>query len=46
MLYIIDSYAWVEYFIGSKKGEVLKKLFLDEKNYFILKHLHFHEKLN
>ena len=25
MVYIIDSYAWVEYFIGSKKGEALKK---------------------
>ncbi len=34
MLYIIDSYAWVEYFMGSQKGEVLKKLFLDEKNRF------------
>ncbi len=34
MLYILDSYAWVEYFIGSHKGEVLKKLFLDEKNRF------------
>jgi len=35
MLYIIDSYAWIEYFIGSKKGNVLKKLFLDEKNTFV-----------
>lgn len=34
MEYIIDSYAWVEYFIGSKKGEILKKLFLNEKNKF------------
>lgn len=34
MLYIIDSYAWVEYFIGSQRGEMLKKLFLDEKNHF------------
>ena len=34
MLYIIDSYAWVEYFIGSQKGEMLKKLFLNEKNRF------------
>ena len=32
MIYIVDSYAWIEYFIGSKKGEVLRKLFLDEKN--------------
>ncbi len=35
MLYIIDSYAWVEYFIGSSKGEILRKLFLDEKNNFL-----------
>jgi predicted nucleic acid-binding protein len=34
MGYIIDSYAWIEYFIGSKKGEILKKLFLEEKNKF------------
>ena len=34
MNYIIDTYAWIEYFIGSKKGEVLKKLFSDEKNNF------------
>ena len=32
--YIIDSYAWIEYFNGSKKGEILKKLFLEEKNKF------------
>jgi len=35
MIYIIDSYAWIEYFIGSKKGEILQKLFLDEKNKFL-----------
>lgn len=34
MKYLIDSYAWVEYFLGSKKGEILKKLFLNEKNKF------------
>ncbi|MBS3079806.1 PIN domain-containing protein [Candidatus Pacearchaeota archaeon] len=34
MEYIIDSYAWIEYFLGSFKGEVLKKLFLDPKNKF------------
>lgn len=34
MIYIIDSYAWVEYFLGSERGEVLKKLFSDEKNQF------------
>jgi len=32
--YIIDSYAWIEYFLGSKKGETLRKLFLDEDNNF------------
>ena len=36
MIYIIDSYAWVEYFIGSKKGEILEKLFKDEKNQFLI----------
>lgn len=34
MNYIIDSYAWIEYFIGSKKGKILKKLFLDQENKF------------
>ena len=34
MLYILDSYAWVEYFLGSAKGEILKRLFLDEKHRF------------
>ncbi len=34
--YIIDSYAWVEYFLGSKKGEVLRKLFSDGKNNFFI----------
>ncbi len=35
MNHIVDSYAWIEYFIGSKKGEIVKKLFLDEKNQFL-----------
>lgn len=35
MIYIIDSYAWIEYFIGSKKGEILKKLFSEVKNKFL-----------
>lgn len=35
MLHIIDSYAWIEYFIGSDKGDVLRKLFLDANNKFI-----------
>ena len=32
--YIIDTHAWVEYFVGSDKGEVLKKLFLNKRNNF------------
>ena len=32
MLYIIDSYAWVEYFKGSAKGEILRALFLKEEH--------------
>ncbi len=35
MLYIIDTYAWIEYFIGSNRGEALRKLFLDDKNRFM-----------
>lgn len=27
MLYIIDTYAWIEYFRGSHEGEILNKLF-------------------
>ena len=34
MDHIIDSYSWVEYLIGSKKGQVLKKLFKNTKNEF------------
>lgn len=29
--YVIDSYAWVEYFKGTKKGELAKK-FIEGKN--------------
>ena len=32
MIYLVDSWAWVEYFIGSKTGLILKKL-LDNKNH-------------
>jgi len=32
---VIDSYAWIEYFISSKKGEKVKRLFLDETNQFV-----------
>ncbi len=31
-MYLIDTYAWVEYFIGSNKGKVVKKLVEQEKN--------------
>ena len=35
MIYIIDTYAWIEYFKGSRQGFVLKKLLEDSKNKFI-----------
>ena len=35
MIYIIDTYAWVEYFINSKQGLKLKRLFEDKHNKFI-----------
>src|SRR3989338_3130902 len=35
MLYIIDSYAWVEYFIGSQKGKIMQALFLESENKFM-----------
>lgn len=35
MLYIIDSYAWVEYFMGSEKGLCVKKLLDNDANRFI-----------
>lgn len=35
MLYIMDSYAWIEYFIGSSKGEIIKSMILDDKNKFL-----------
>ena len=31
-MYLIDTYAWVEYFIGSDKGKVVKKVIEEEKN--------------
>ncbi len=34
MKYIIDSYAWVEYFLGSAKGMLLKKLFDNVRDEF------------
>lgn len=35
MIYIIDTYAWVEYFIGSSKGIILRQLFNNKNNKFI-----------
>src|SRR3989344_5175292 len=35
MLLIIDTHAWIEYFLGSKKGEAFQKLFQDDKNTFL-----------
>lgn len=32
MVYLLDTYAWVEYFIGSEKGEYVKGLVEDEGN--------------
>ena len=34
MNFILDTYAWIEYFIGSEKGSKVKKLFKNEKNKF------------
>lgn len=34
MEYLIDSYAWIEYFIGSAKGEKLRQLLLTRSNTF------------
>jgi len=31
-VYVIDTYAWVEYFTGSKRGEKVKKIIEDENN--------------
>ena len=33
--YILDTYAWVEYFIGSDKGQIILDLFKKEHNTFI-----------
>ncbi len=34
-MYIIDTYAWVEYFIGSERGKKVKKIVEDEDNTII-----------
>jgi predicted nucleic acid-binding protein len=31
-MYLIDTYAWIEYFTGSKSGEKVKKIIEDEDN--------------
>lgn len=35
MNYVIDSYAWIEYFIGSEKGAKVLKLLESRNNSFI-----------
>lgn len=35
MVYLIDTYAWIEYFTGSKNGEKVKKIIEDENNIII-----------
>ena len=35
MIYIVDTHAWVEYFLGSKYGSVLKRLIDNKSNKFI-----------
>lgn len=35
ILYIIDTYAWVEYFIGSERGKQVKKIVEDKDNTII-----------
>ncbi|MCL7412591.1 MAG: PIN domain-containing protein [ANME-2 cluster archaeon] len=32
VVYLLDTYAWVEYFIGSKKGEQVKGMVEDSNN--------------
>ena len=32
VVYLIDTYAWIEYFIGSKKGEQVKQIIENKKN--------------
>ena len=35
MIYVIDTHAWIEYFIGSNQGSILKKLFNDKNIKYI-----------
>lgn len=34
-MYLIDTYAWVEYFIGSDRGKEVKKIIEDEDNIIV-----------
>lgn len=38
MDYILDAYAWIEYFIGSKKGVIVKNIMKDRHNRFMTLH--------
>ena len=35
MIYIVDTYAWVEYLIGSKQGKILDNLLKNKQHKFI-----------
>ncbi len=34
--YILDTYAWIEYFIGSRKGIIVKKILENNQNTFTI----------
>ena len=33
--FLVDAYAWIEYFRGSKQGQKVSQLFLDMQNSFV-----------
>lgn len=35
MIYIVDTYAWIEYFMGSNEGLILKSLLDNRNNKFV-----------
>ena len=35
MLYLLDTYGWIEYFLGSQKGKNVRKLLIKQDNVFI-----------
>ena len=35
MVYIIDTYAWIEYFLASRKGQVLRDLLAEPTHQFL-----------